>query len=155
MSMPLGFLILWLVMTAAGALIWRSGDRSGRVLVLVNATNSVGAAGMWLTSIGYLWGGSALIAVMFGIMGVMCWRTDRTVLRQMAPILWLCGAAIAAIVLTEVSSWLSAPRRVQLALLALVVVLSAVFIGWGTVSASRRVWAAYRMGRTQRARPHA
>jgi len=155
MSMQLVFLILWLVFTAAGAVLWRSGDRSGRVLVLVNATNSVGAAGMWLNSLGYLWGGSALIALMFGIMGVMLWRMDRTVLRQFAPILWLCGAAIAAIVLTELSSWLGAPRSVQLALLALVVVLSAVFILWGGVSASRRVWAAYRMGRIQGTRPQA
>jgi hypothetical protein len=71
----------------------------------------------------------------------------------MVPILWLCGGAVAAIVLTEVSSWLGAPRKVQLTLLALVVVLSAVFIVWGSVSASRRVWAAYRIGRIQQARP--
>ena len=153
MSMQLVFLIVWLALTAAGALLWRSGDRSGRVLVLVNATNSIGAAGMWLTSLGYLWGGSALIALMFGIMGVAIWRMDRTVLRQMAPILWVCGGAMAAVVLTEVSSWLGAPRKVQLTLLALVVVLSAVFIVWGSVSASRRVWAAYRIGRAHRARP--
>lgn len=148
MSMHLGFLIFWLVVTAAGALLWRSGDPSGRVLARINATNSVGAAGIWLNSLGYLWTGSALIAVMFGIIGVMLWRMDRTILRQMAPILWLCGAAISALVLTEASSWLGAPRRVQMTLLALFVVLSTVFLLWGSISTTRRVRAAYRMGRT-------
>ena len=151
--MQLAFLILWLVLTATGALLWRSGDPSGRMLVAINATNSIGAAGMWLNSLGYLWTGSSLIAMMFGIMGTMIWRMDRTVLRQMAPILWLCAGAIAAIVLTEASSWLGAPRSVQLTLLALVVLLSAAFLLWGSISVSRRVWAAYRMGRSQEARP--
>ena len=54
-SMPLAFVILWVVLAAAGALLWRSGDPSGRTLVVVPATNGVGAVGMWLNSVGYLW----------------------------------------------------------------------------------------------------
>ena len=154
MSVQLGFLIFWLVMTAVGVLIWRSGDRhGGRVLTLTNGINSVGAAGMWLNTLGYMWTGSALIAVMFGVMGVAIWRMDRTVVRRMAPILWFGGAVIAALVLTEVSSWLDAPRAVQMRLLDAFVVLAAVFLVWGTVSTSRRIWAAYRIGKAPGARP--
>ena len=145
MSMQLVFLILWLVLTAAGALLWRSGDRSGRVLVLVNATNSVGQAGVWLNSLGYLWAGSSLIAVMFGIMGVMIWRMDRTVLRQMAPILWLCGAAIATILLTEL--WTSASRETVRALLVLLAVLTTAFLGWTLWSTFRLLWPHLRANR--------
>jgi uncharacterized membrane protein len=108
---------------------------------------------MWLNSVGYLWTGSCLIAVMVGIIAFNIWRMDRSVLRQLTPILWLGGGAIAAIVLTEVSSSLGASRRVQMTLLTLVVVLSAAFLVWGSVSVSRRLWTAYRLGRTQGARP--
>jgi hypothetical protein len=52
--------------TAALRLGLRENLGQFSLLVLVNATNSVGAAGMWLNSLGYLWSGSAVIALMFG-----------------------------------------------------------------------------------------
>lgn len=94
-----------------------------------------------------------LVAVNLGLWTTVIWRTDRTILRRMAPLLALCAATILAIVLTEVSSALGASRNVQMTLLALVVVLAAAFLVWGSVSTSRQLWAAYRFGRTQAAKP--
>ena len=138
MSIELAFLTLWLLMTAAGLLIWRSGDRiGGRSIVQLGLISSVCAAGIWLPSVGYPWSGYGLQACTVCILLTACWRADRAILRQMAPMLVLGGAVIAVIWLTTVSSWLGAPREAVLALLALLVVLTTAFLVWMLASTFR------------------
>ena len=138
MSVELAFLAFWLLMTGAGLLIWRSGDRiGGRSIVQIGAFSSVGAAGIWLTRVGYSWWGYGLQACTLCVWLTVIWKADRAILRQMAPMLGLGGAVIAVIWLTEVSSWFGAPREAILALLALLVVLTTAFLVWMLASTFR------------------
>jgi hypothetical protein len=138
MSIELTFFAFWLLMTGAGLLIWRSGDRfSGRGIVQMGAVNIVGAAGIWLTRVGYSWWGYGLQACTLCVWLTVIWKADRAILRQMAPMLGLGGAVIAVIWLTEVSSWFGAPREAILALLALLVVLTTAFLVWMLASTFR------------------
>ena len=138
MSVELAFLVFWLLMTTAGLLIWRSGDRfGGRGIVQMGAISTVGAAGIWLTRVGYPWLGYGLLACNVCVWLIVIWKADRAILRQMAPMLVLGGAVIAVIWLTELSSWFGAPREAILALLALLVVLTTAFLVWMLASTVR------------------
>jgi hypothetical protein len=138
MSVELAFLAFWLLMTGAGLLIWRSGDRiGGRSVAQIGAISSVGAAGIWLTRVGYPWLGYGLGTCTLCVWLTVIWKADRAILRQMAPMLGLGGAVIAVIWLTEVSSWFGAPREAILALLALLVVLTTAFLVWMLASTFR------------------
>jgi hypothetical protein len=138
MSIQLGGLLLWLAATVAGCVIWRSGDRiGGRGLAFIGATNSVCAAGIWLVSLGVTWVGYALVAVALGIYIIALVRIDRSVLRAIAPMLLLAAAAIAAIWLTELASWLGARREVILILLGLVIATTVAFLSWMLLSTVR------------------
>ena len=136
--MKLVFLLFWLAMTVVGLFIWRSGDRiGGRGLVQIGAISSLVSAGIWLVSVGYTWVGSALMVLGTCVILIWLWRLDRAVLRGLSPMLLLCAGAIAAILITELASWLGAPRGLMLALLFLVGASTVAFLAWILVSTAR------------------
>jgi hypothetical protein len=103
----------------------------------LGAINCALAAGIWLVSVGHPILGYALQACVACVLLTLLWKADRGLLRALSPGLLLAGAAIAAIVLTQVASSMGAAREVVLGLLVLVGATTVAFLSWMIVSTVR------------------